>query len=124
MRIIGNVLWFVFGGEIAFLMNLVLGVLCCITIIGIPFGIQCFKLAGLSACPFGKDVVYNVGFTATLCNILWIIICGWETALTELLIGLVLCITIIGIPFGKQFFKLAAESFMPFGSEIVTKHVL
>lgn len=124
MRIVGNLLWFIFGGFIAFIELLVAGLLCCITIVGIPFGVQCFKLAGLAAAPFGKDVKYNVGFTATLGNILWIIFVGWETALTDLVIGAVLCLTIIGIPLGKQFFKLAAVSFMPFGSDISVEHVL
>ena len=71
-----------------------------------------------------KNVTYNVGFTGTLGNILWIIFFGWETALTNLALGLVLCLTIIGIPFGKQFFKLAAVTFMPFGAEVTVEHVL
>ena len=125
MRIIANLLWFIFGGFICWLEYMVLGILLCITIVGIPFGIQCFKLAGLAAAPFGKVVNYdNVGFTATLGNILWIMFVGWETALTDLILGAVLCLTILGIPLGKQFFKLAAVSFMPFGSEITVEHVL
>ena len=124
MRIILNILWFICGGLVSCLGFLAAGLLFCITIIGIPFGVQCFKLAGLTAWPFGKEVVYTGGVTSTLANILWIILIGWESALVNLLIGVVLCITIIGIPWGKQFFKIAAVSFMPFGAEIRTKHVL
>ena len=125
MRILANILWFIFGGFIAWFELVIIGLACCITIVGIPFGVQCFKLAGLAAAPFGKVVNYdNVGFTATLGNILWIMFVGWETALTDLILGAVLCLTILGIPLGKQFFKLAAVSFMPFGSEITVEHVL
>ncbi|SCW65801.1 Uncharacterized membrane protein YccF, DUF307 family [Ruminococcaceae bacterium YRB3002] len=124
MRLLINILWFICGGFIAWFELVCAGLLCFITIIGIPFGVQCFKLAGLVAAPFGKEVSYEGGFTATLANILWIVFVGWETALTDLVIGLVLCITIIGIPFGKQFFKLAAVSFMPFGSEVTVEHIL
>ena len=124
MRILLNILWFIFGGFISWLELVGIGLVCCITIIGIPWGVQCFKLAGLAASPFGKRVDYNVGFSATVGNIIWIILFGWETALINLLLGAVLCLTIIGIPFGKQFFKLAAVSFMPFGAEIVVEHVL
>ena len=62
MRIIGNILWFIFGGFISFFELLIAGLLCCITIVGIPFGVQCFKLAGLAAAPFGKEVVYDRTF--------------------------------------------------------------
>lgn len=124
MRIILNILWFICGGFISWLELVGAGLLLCITIVGIPLGLQCFKIAGLAASPFGKNVTYNVGFTGTLGNILWIILFGWETALTNLALGLVLCLTIIGIPFGKQFFKLAAVTFMPFGAEVTVEHVL
>ncbi|MBR2523263.1 MAG: YccF domain-containing protein [Clostridiales bacterium] len=124
MRLLANILWFIFGGFIAFFELLGAGLLCCITIVGIPFGMQCFKLAGLAATPFGKEVVYDTGVSGTLGNILWVIFAGWETALTDLILGAVLCLTIIGIPLGKQFFKLAAVSFMPFGAEINVEHVL
>jgi len=124
MRLLANIIWFILGGFISFIELVVIGLILCITIVGIPFGMQCFKLAGLAAAPFGKEVIYNMGFTATLGNIIWIIFVGWETALTDLLLGLVLCITIVGIPLGKQFFKLGAVSFLPFGADIRVKHVL
>jgi len=124
MRILLNILWFICGGFIYWLGMVLSGIIFYITIIGIPFGHECFKLASLGACPFGKDVEYKVGFTSTLGNILWILLIGWESALVALIIGAILCITIIGIPFGKQFFKIAAVSFMPFGADIVVAHVL
>ena len=124
MRIILNILWFIFGGFISFLEMVAVGMFCCVTLIGIPWGLQCFKIAGLAACPFGKEVEYEVGFAGTLGNIIWILLFGWETALTNLVLGLILCITIVGIPFGKQFFKLAAVTFFPFGAKISVEHVL
>lgn len=124
MRLILNILWLVLGGFISFFELVAVGLVCCVTIIGIPWGMQCFKIAGLAACPFGKEVVYDAGFVAVIGNILWIILFGWEMALTNLLLGLVLCITIIGIPWGKQYLKLAAVTFMPFGADVNIKHVL
>lgn len=123
MRIFGNLLWFICGGFICWLEYVVLGILLCVTIVGIPFGIQCFKLADLCAMPFGKDLDVRPGPASVLGNILWIILVGWETSLTELAIGAVLCCTIVGIPFGIQFFKLAGLTLMPFGSHIRTAHV-
>lgn len=98
----------------------VAGLLLCLTIVGIPVGIQCFKIANLCIAPFKKDVVYNdIKFGSTLLNIVWLLIFGWEIAATALVCGIVWCITIVGIPFGKQFFKLAAISLLPFGAKTV-----
>lgn len=124
MRILANILWFICGGFLSWLDWILTGLVLCITIIGIPWGVQCFKLAGLSLCPFGKTVTHDVGFTATFGNILWIILFGWELALLNLILGAILCVTIIGIPFGKQFFKIAAVSLMPFGAEVTVEHIL
>ena len=123
MRLLGNVLWVICGGLLSAICFALAGFLLCITIIGIPFGVQCFKVCELSLAPFGKKVTYDSGFSATLGNILWIILFGWELTLAHLALALFFCITIIGIPFGKQFFKLAAISFLPFGATIETKHV-
>ena len=123
MRIILNILWFIFGGLVSWLGMVLAGILFCITIIGIPFGKQCFKIAGLIAWPFGKDVTYHGGVGSTIGNILWVLLIGWESALVNLILGVVLCITIIGIPWGKQYFKIAALTFLPFGAEIKTAHV-
>ena len=119
MRLIGNVLWLIFGGFISGLGWVLAGCLWCITIIGIPIGRQCFKLASLSFCPFGKEVVYEGGAMSFLVNILWFLISGLELAIGNFLLGCLLCVTIVGIPFGKQFFKIAKLSLAPFGAVIV-----
>lgn len=117
MKTLGNLLWIIFGGFLLWFEWSLAGLLLCITIIGIPAGVQCFKIAGLSLAPFGKEISYpSVGFGSTLLNILWIVVFGWEIAATALICGIVWCITIVGIPFGKQFFKLAAISLAPFGA--------
>lgn len=118
MKTVGNILWFVFGGWISALMWLLSGVLWCLSIVGIPYGLQCFKFARLSLCPFGKEIEYGGGAVSFIANIIWIVFFGIEMALANIVIGLLWCITIVGIPFGKQFFKLAKLSFMPFGSEV------
>ncbi|HIU69079.1 MAG TPA: YccF domain-containing protein [Candidatus Scubalenecus merdavium] len=119
MKTLGNILWFIFGGFETAVCWFFLGVLWCITIVGIPLGKQCFKLASLTIFPFKKDVVDGGGAISLVANIFWVIFTGLPMAITNALVGLVLCITIIGIPFGKQYFKLAALSFAPFGKEIV-----
>ncbi len=124
MRIILNILWIVFGGLISALGWLLTGCLWCITVVGIPVGIQCFKLSSISLNPFGKEVVYEGGAGSFLLNILWLIFSGWELALTNFLLGCVLCITIIGIPWGKQYFKIAKVALAPFGARIEREHVL
>ena len=118
MGCLGNLLWFVFGGLWMGLGWLLVGILWCITIIGIPIGTQCFKLAGLAFFPFGKEVEYGGGAGSFLLNIIWMIVSGIPLALESLLIGLVFCVTIIGIPFGLQCFKLAKLALMPFGTDV------
>ncbi len=118
MSFLGNLVWFVFGGFILCLLWLLAGFLACITIVGIPFGIQCFKIAGLILCPFGRNVeVGHFGFGGLLGNVLWIVLLGWELCVLHLVTGLVFCVTIVGIPFGIQHFKLAKLSLMPFGAK-------
>jgi uncharacterized membrane protein YccF (DUF307 family) len=117
MKLIGNIIWFVFGGAIAALLWLIAGVLLSITIIGIPFGVQAFKFAGLVVFPFGKDVDTNFS-EHPIINILWAIFFGWEMMLGYLGLGVLFCITIIGIPFGLQWFKLAQLALFPFGAKI------
>ena len=120
LKTLGNFLWFVFGGFILWLEWAAAGLLLCISIIGIPAGIQCFKIAGVCAFPFKKEIVReNFGFGSTLFNILWIVVFGWEIALPALCCGILWCITVVGIPFGKQFFTLAALSLFPFGAKVV-----
>jgi len=119
MNFFGNILWFLLGGLIMSILWFVAGLLVCITIIGIPFGIQCFKFAGFVLWPFGRQVdVGHFGFGGLLGNILWILLLGWELCILHLILGLILCITIIGIPFGIQHFKLAMLAIVPFGARI------
>ncbi len=118
MRPIGNLLWFLFGGIISGLSWCITGFLWCITIVGIPIGMQCFKLSSMSFFPFGKEVVYAGGAGSFLVNVLWFFFGGIEMALMNFLFGLLWCVTIVGIPFGMQFFKLAKLSLAPVGAEI------
>lgn len=118
-----NLLWLVFGGIITAIEYLIASFLMMITIIGIPFGMQTLKLAGLALWPFGKEVrsgARSDGCLYILMNVLWIFIGGIWISLSHLVFGLVLCITVIGIPFGLQHFKLAALALTPFGKDIVT----
>jgi len=119
MSCLGNVIWFVFGGFIAGISWFLAGVLCCITIIGIPLGLQCFKFAGMSCFPFGKDIVFNGGAFSLLANVIWIVVLGWVLAMEHAIFGLIFCVTIIGIPFGLQHFKLAKLALVPFGANII-----
>lgn len=118
MGCLGNILWFLFGGAISGLSWWLTGCLWCITIVGIPVGVQCFKLASLSFFPFGKEVIYGGGAGSLILNIIWLVVSGLPLALEHLAIGIVLCVTIIGVPFGLQQFKLAKLALMPFGTEL------
>ena len=118
MGCLGNLLWFIFGGALSGLSWCLAGCLWCITIIGIPVGIQCFKFAGLSFFPFGKEVQYGGGAGSFLLNILWLILSGLPLAIEHCVLGILLCVTLIGIPFGLQHFKLAKLALMPFGAEV------
>ncbi len=120
MGCLGNVLWFIFGGFWQGIGWFLAGVLWCITIVGIPIGKQCFKFARLSFFPFGKDVVYGGGVGSVLLNILWLVLSGIPLAVVAALNGIVFCVTIIGIPFGLQCFKLAKLALMPFGATVVS----
>ena len=118
MRLIGNILWFVFGGFISGLAWVLSGIIWCITIIGIPYGRQCFKFASLSFWPFGKEIVYGGGAFSFIVNVIWFLLFGLWMGIGNFLIGCLWCITIIGIPFGKQFFKIAKLSLAPFGARV------
>jgi len=122
MNFLGNLIWLIFGGFLAALGYFFGGLILCITIVGIPFGLQCFKLAGLVLWPFGKQVVSNTkntGCLSVVANIIWILVGGIGVTVTHLLMGALLYITIIGIPWGRQHFKLLEISLMPFGKKIV-----
>lgn len=121
MSIIGNIIWFIFGGIFSGICWYIVGILWCLSIVGIPIGLQCFKLGRLSFLPFGKRIELSSKTSSLLLNILWIIFGGIELALTHVSFGLILCITIIGIPFGMQHFKLAKLALLPFGAQITNK---
>ena len=117
MATIGNILWFLFTGLGSGLAWFFMGICWCVTIIGIPFGKQCFKLAKLSFMPFGKTINGNFG-AHPIANIIWFIFGGFGLWLSFFFAGIMWCVTILGIPFGKQCFKLAKLSAFPFGATI------
>jgi uncharacterized membrane protein YccF (DUF307 family) len=120
----GNIIWLVFGGFFAALGYFIGGLILCITIIGIPWGLQCFKIGSLVLWPFGQRVISdssNSGCLSVFCNIVWIIFGGWYTALVHIVMGAILFISIIGIPWARQHFKLIEISLMPFGKKIVAE---
>jgi len=119
--LIGNIIWLILGGLITGAGYIIGGLLICVTIIGIPWGIQAIKLGIASLFPFGKEVVETErggGCLGAVFNILWLVLFGWEIALAHAIFGLILTITIIGIPFGKQHFKLFKMALLPFSYQI------
>jgi len=118
MSFIGNIIWFIFGGFFLGLSWALVGLLWCITLVGAPLGVQCFKFAALAFSPFGKDVRFGGGGGSVILNILWLIFGGLALAAEAALVGLIFCVTIVGIPFGLQYFKLAKLALSPFGSTI------
>jgi uncharacterized membrane protein YccF (DUF307 family) len=124
MNILGNFFWLIFGGIIIAIEYFIGSIFLMLTIVGIPFGIQTLKMASLSLWPFGRDTVVHTrasGCLYILMNIIWLITGGIWIAITHAIFGLILCITIIGIPFGLQHFKLTAIALSPFGRDIVSK---
>ncbi len=121
MKILGNIIWLLFGGIFIFIEYLISGLLLCLTIIGIPFGLQIFKLAFVALWPFGKKIENNPssnGCLNILMNIIWLLLGGIWIALSHAAVGLLLAITIVGIPFTIQHFKLAGIALSPFGKTI------
>lgn len=121
MNSLGNILWLLLGGILVALIYYIVGLLMCITVIGIPFGVQLFKLGTYSLWPFGHELVDGPGQPGCLSvvmNIIWLLCGWWEVAALHLAFGLLCCITIIGIPFGLQHFKMCIASLLPFGKEI------
>lgn len=124
MNILLNILWLLLGGILTCIEYLIASILLMLTIIGIPFGLQTLKLAGLALMPFGKEVrtaPQSGGCLSLIMNIVWLFLGGFLICLSHLAFGLILCVTIIGIPFGIQHFKLAALALAPFGKTIVEK---
>lgn len=123
MKTIGNLVWLIFGGIVIAVQYLIGSILLMLTIVGIPFGIQTLKMAALALWPFGRDTRVHPrasGCLYILMNIIWLICGGLVIAITHVLFGLILCITIIGIPFGMQHFKMTSIALTPFGRDIVT----
>ena len=118
MRLLGNILWLILGGLALAIGWAVIGLVLCVTIIGIPLGMQAFKMAGLTLTPFGKTVEYGGGVGSVLVNIVWMVLAGAWMAIGYVGAGLLNCVTIIGIPFGIQSFKMAKLALWPFGSRI------
>jgi uncharacterized membrane protein YccF (DUF307 family) len=123
MKILGNLIWLILGGIIIAVEYFIGSIVLIITIIGIPFGIQTLKMGALALWPFGRDTRVHErasGCLYILMNVLWLLCGGIWIALTHALFGLALCITIIGIPFGMQHFKLTAIALNPFGRDIIS----
>ena len=122
MRLLGNIVFFVFGGFVIFLGYVLGGIVLCLTIIGIPLGFQCFKLAGGVLAPFGREVrsIRQPDSTlSVILNIIWIILPGIELAIMHLALAVLFGITIIGIPIAKQHLKLLPLALLPFGRQMV-----
>ena len=126
MSFIGNLLWFILGGIVMGFLWILAGLLCCATIVGIPMGVACFRIASFAFFPFGKDLVpaEMIGekriIGTGLANLIWCIFIGLWLAIGNILLGIVFFCTIIGIPFGFAYFKLAKASFAPLGQRIVS----
>jgi uncharacterized membrane protein YccF (DUF307 family) len=121
MSLLGNILWLIFGGFFAALGYIVAGLALCLTIVGIPFGLMSIRIGVATFAPFGKEVVELPNGNSLLklvFNLLWLVLFGWEIALAHLASALILCVTIIGIPFGIQHLKLIPLALFPFGREL------
>jgi len=118
MSLLGNIIWLIFGGFLTGAGYIIGGIALCVTIIGIPFGLQSIKIGVANFTPFGREVreLENANsVTNTIFNMLWLILFGWEIALAHFIHGIILAITIIGLPFAKQHFKLIPLALFPFG---------
>ena len=121
MKTLGNLLWLLFGGLLIALFYFLVGLLMCITLIGIPFGIQLFKFGRYSLWPFGHELVDGPGepgCVSVAMDLIWILTGWWEVSLFHLVFGLLFCLTIVGIPWGLQHFKMILPALIPFGKEI------
>jgi uncharacterized membrane protein YccF (DUF307 family) len=123
VRTVLNIIWFVFSGIWLWIAYTLAGIICCLLIITIPWGIASFRMANYAVWPFGREVVSKprAGVLSFLGNVIWVIAAGWWLALTHIVTGLALCVTIIGIPMGIANFKLIPVSLMPLGKQIVVK---
>ena len=121
MKFLGNILWLIFGGIIIAIIYYIVGLLMCISLIGIPFGVQLFKLGTYALWPFGHELVNGPnepGCLSVMMNLIWILCGWWEIAILHFAFGLLFFVTIVGIPWGLQHFKMAIATVSPFGKEI------
>lgn len=116
-RFIANVIWIIFGGLIGALLWCLAGLILCITVVGIPLGLQCFKFAKISFAPFGKKVKLHFG-KHPIVNLIWLVLVGWEMMIVYLFAALLCCITIVGIPMALQALKFSKLALAPFGAEV------
>ncbi len=121
MTFIGNLIWFLCAGLWSWISWIIVGFFWCLTIVGFPIGLQCFKIAQFGLFPFGKDIQINETGTSLLLNLIWILFGGWQLAMMHLISAALLALSIIGIPFAMQSVKLAKISLFPFGARIVNK---
>lgn len=122
MNTAANILWLILGGAIVAAVYFIVGALFCITIIGIPFGIQLFKLGRYALWPFNSVIVNSrrqPGCLSTAMNLIWILLGWWEIAIIHLICGILFSITIVGLPFGIQHFRMISLSMTPFGKEVL-----
>jgi uncharacterized membrane protein YccF (DUF307 family) len=126
VRLLLNVVWLVLHGWILALAYLLAGIVACVLIVTIPFGIASFRLAGFAAWPFGRTTVPapGAGVASVLGNVLWFVFAGWWLALLHVAAGIAYCVTIIGIPFGIALFKLALVGLFPLGKQVVPSQAL
>ena len=121
MSLLGNIIWLILGGFVTAVGYILGGLLMCLTIIGIPLGVGAINLGFAVLMPFGKQVVpnrNNINLLAVIFNILWIVVIGWGIAVAHLVSGVILCVTVIGIPFGVQHFKLIPVALLPFSFKL------
>ena len=121
MKFIGNILWLILGGILIALYYWIVGLVFCVTIVGIPFGVQLIKIGALALWPFGHEIQpgpNDTGCLSIIMNVIWIVVGGIEITMLHLSFGALCCLTIVGIPFGIQHFKMALLALMPFGKKI------
>ncbi len=122
MSYLGNAVWLLFGGMLIALIYIIGGVIICLTVVGIPFGLQCIKLGVAVLAPFGKGLYRSPQANDTLyviLNLIWLVLFGWQIALLHLILALILALTLIGLPFAKQHIKLIPLALFPFGHDLV-----
>ena len=121
MSVFGNIIWLIFGGFFAGLGYILGGLVLCITIVGIPFGLQAIQLGVATMAPFGKEVKPNEragGLLSLVFDVIWLLVAGWEIAIAHLIGGIILAVTIVGLPFARQHFKLIPVALFPFNYEL------